>query len=84
MIIDLTLEEIIDLAIHSGIEIPKENIPSDDLDQVICITKCHPKGLKDDEGNIEHYKLVMYFEDCPEEGVIPLGKPIQKAQEKTG
>lgn len=45
----------------------------------MCLAKCHSDGLKNDEGVIEHFSVVMYFEDCPEEGVIPLGEPIAKA-----
>lgn len=80
-VLDLTVREILDLANFSGIEIDKSKLPSDDeLDTVVCIAKCHPEGLENDEGVIEHYNLVMYFEDCPEEGIIPLGNPIVKGE----
>ena len=80
MIVDLTVREIMDLAEYSGFDIDKSNLPSDDdMETVVCLAKCNPEGLKNDEGVIEHFGLVMYFEDCPEEGVIPLGYPIQKA-----
>lgn len=79
MIIDLTVREIIDLAVFSGIEIDESKIPAgDELDEVVCIANCHPAGLENDDGVIEHYNFVMYFEQCPEEGVIPLGNPIKK------
>lgn len=79
MIIDLTLQEIIDLAEFSGLTLDKSLLPDpEDLDQVICITRCHKDGLADDDGQIQHFNYVMYFEDCPEEGVIPLGMPIEK------
>ena len=57
------------------IKLPSE----DDMQDVVCITKCHPDGLENDEGKVEHYHYVMYFDICPEEGVIPLGDPINKA-----
>lgn len=79
MIIDLTVREIMDLAEASGLAIDKTKLPSEDeLEAVMCLARCHPGGLKDDDGVIEHYSLVMYCEDCPEEGVIPLGNPITK------
>lgn len=77
MIVDLTLREIKDLAEFSGFEIDESKSPKgDDLDAVVCIAKCHPDGLENDNGETERFNLVMYFEDCPEEGVIPLGDPI--------
>ena len=78
MIIDLTLREIMDLAEYSGFEIDKSKLPSEDeMETVVCIDRCHPGGLEDDDGNVEHFNLVMYFDVCPEEGVIPLGNPIE-------
>ena len=82
MIVDLTVKEIRDLAEATGlltIVEPEEDMDKDDLETVICLANCHPDGLKNDEGVTEHYSLVMYFEDCPEEGVMPLGDPIVRA-----
>lgn len=79
MIVDLTVREIIDLAEYAGITIDKAKLPDEhEMETVVCLTHCHPGGLKNDEGVTEHFNLVMYFEDCPEEGVIPLGEPIEK------
>ena len=76
MIIDLTVAEIIDLAVGAGLQLDP-NIPTEryDPDVVVCITKCPAEGVTDDDGTVEHYDLIMYFEDCPEETVIPLGDP---------
>lgn len=82
MIVDLTVREIRDLAEATGlltIAEAESAMDEADLETVICLTKCHPDGLENDDGKNEHYGLVMYFECCPEEGVIPLGKPIEKA-----
>ena len=78
MIVDLTVKEIKDLAEYSGLSIDETKLPDEDeMETVVCIAHCHPKGLKNDGGVIEHYRLVMYFEDCPEEGVIPLGDAVE-------
>lgn len=80
MIIDLTLEEIKDLAEHAGFTIDQSKPPeNNEMDYVVCITNCHPEGLANDDGKIEHFNYVMYFECCPEEGVIPLGNPLVKS-----
>jgi len=76
MIIDLTVAEIADLAVGAGLQLDP-HVPLDqcDPDAVVCITSCPDEGVGGDNGTIEHYNLVMYFESCPEEGVIPLGEP---------
>ncbi len=77
MIIDLTVREILDLAKFSGIVVDETKLPNEEeMETVVCITSCHKDGLANDDGVIEHFNLVMYFEECPEEGVIPLGDPI--------
>lgn len=78
MIIDLTVREIKDLAEATGLLTVKETELSDDvLDTIVCLARCHPDGLENDNGVKEHFSLVMYFESCPEEGVTPLGPPIE-------
>lgn len=80
MIVDLTVREIMDLAEFSGLVLDKTKLPSDDdMETVVCLAKCHQDGLENDAGVVEHFNLVMYLDDCPEEGVIPLGNPIEKA-----
>lgn len=80
MIIDLTVREVMDLAEASGLELNKTRLPDDhEMETVVCLAKCHPEGLANDDGVTEHFSLVMYFEDCPEEGVIPLGSPLERA-----
>ncbi len=80
MVLDLTIEEIKDLAEFSGLTIDPKSIPSDDeMEEIVCIANCPKEGLENEDGEIEHFNYVMYLEQCPEEGCIPLGKPKEKS-----
>lgn len=70
----LTVREIIDLAKYVGIEIIGTPMP-DQLEDVVCVMPANPEGMENDDGEIEYYHLIAYFEDYPEKGVCPLGEP---------
>ncbi|SEQ48625.1 hypothetical protein SAMN03080615_01642 [Amphritea atlantica] len=73
---------IIDLALYSGVDVDVSGVDDAELETVVCLADCHPEGLENDDGVIEHFNLVMYFEECPEEGVIPLGNPLDSPVKK--
>ena len=78
MNISLTVREIMDLAKYSGIDLDENNASDiDEMETIVCLCSCHPDGVKNEDGSIEHFNFVIYFEDYPEEGVIPLGNPIK-------
>lgn len=71
----LTVEEIKQLAEFAGLKV-EHFMPSDELETEIAITNCPTRGIKDpDNDSIMLYKHIAYFEEYPEEGVYPLGKP---------
>jgi hypothetical protein len=74
----MTILEVKDLAEACGLSVDVGGMDESDLEATVCVAHCHPDGLKDDDGKVDHCNYVMYFEDCPEEGVIPIGDPIRK------
>lgn len=74
----LTINEIRDLAMLAGFEVKNY---TEDGDYEITIETCPEKGV-DDDGKIIQSRYIAYFEDYPEEGVLPLGRPLNMTTTK--
>lgn len=72
--ITLTAREIKDLAEAVGWTVGETYSELDDSDEWV-IVECPQAGVRNDDGIIEHYSYVVYCEECPQEGVTPLGEP---------
>jgi len=70
----LTIEEIKDLAEFAGLRVNDDDVDSDNRDTEITVTKCPKQGVMD-ETKVIHCRHMAYFDEYPEEGVMPLGSP---------
>jgi hypothetical protein len=69
----LTFEEIRDLALFCGMQV-KHALDEDEKETEVAITKCPEQGIKnEDDGSVIRCKHIAYYEEYPEEGVVPLG-----------
>lgn len=73
--ITLTAKEIKELAELAGWVVGDTCSSLDDSEEYTIID-CPESGVKNDDGVIEHFRYVAYCEECPEEGVMPLGEPL--------
>lgn len=69
----LTIDEIKDLAQFCGLEVNGE-ITEEDAEVEITVTDCPKGGVKDDDDSIIHCRHIAYYEEYPDEGVMPLGE----------
>ncbi len=73
--ITLTGKEIRDLAEFAGFSIV-ENDYTDENETEMVIQNCPDKGILNDDNEPEHYRLIAYLAEYPEEGCMPLGEKI--------
>lgn len=75
----LMIEEIRDLAQFCGMVVkePTAQEKEDERETEITIAKWHQKGVWDEEQKcqVPPHKHIAYFDEYPEEGVLPLGSP---------
>jgi hypothetical protein len=75
MNITLTIAELVDLAELAGLVIDSVS----DTDSELVITECPPEGvLDDDDPSPKHYRYIAYYAEYPDEGVLPLGEPLEQ------
>lgn len=72
----LTGKEIKDLAESIGFTITKGSFDKDILETEMTVVDCPEKGVEGDDGKPMFFNYVAYFDDCPEEGVMPLGDEV--------
>lgn len=74
----LTIEEIRDLAQFCGLIVqePTASEREDECETEITVS-AWPKGVWDEDQKcqVPPHKHIAYFEEYPEEGVVPLGSP---------
>ncbi len=77
--ITLSIDEIKDIAQFAGLQVADVS-DGDDMESEITITCCPQQGIKNDDGSIIYSRHVAYFDEYPEEGMMPLGKivPIEQ------
>ena len=68
----LTVKQIFDLAEFAGIPVDRNNYDKDSLDTPIAIMEC-PEGMKWEEEPYAHYEYAAYYDEYPDEGMMPLG-----------
>lgn len=73
----LTTEEIKSLAQMAGLRVEGE-LTDDEKETEITITDWPKNGVKSDDGNLlPPHKRIAYYDEYPEEGVVPLGSPVK-------
>lgn len=79
MNLTLTMEEIRDLAQFCGMVVqePTASEKEDERETEITISAWPNEGVWDDEQKcqVPPHKRIAYFNEYPEEGVLPLGSP---------
>lgn len=70
----LTAAEIRDLAMLAGFVIDTLDV---DMAMDFTVEDCPKCGIKYDNGEVLHYEHVAYDSEYPEEGVLPLGDPVE-------
>lgn len=80
----LTMEEIRDLAQFCGMVVqdPTASEKEEERETEITIAAWPKKGVwgDDQKCQVPHHKHIAYFDEYPEEGVLPLGSPNEKGQ----
>lgn len=79
MKLTLTVGEIKTLAECVGLRVA-DGTSDDDMEGRIIITEGPQQGIKEDDGTVIHCRYMAYWEDYPEEGVMPLDR-ITKTRE---
>lgn len=77
--IDLSIQEIKNLAQFAGFVIDESALDEEDLDTEITIVPCPPDGL-DDDGVRRKYRMIAFYSEYPEEGSYGLGAEIKEGQ----
>jgi len=74
---ELTIAEIVNLALFAGLEVDIRGVVDDEMESEITIIPCPAEGIKDEDGVVQKYSgSVAYFSDYPDEGWMPLGEGI--------
>jgi hypothetical protein len=79
MSINITVRQILDLVACAGYDTTNLHAQTgkDEFDTEITIDQCPPNGLIDDDGKPDHYELIAYFTEYPEDGCLGLGERIE-------
>lgn len=78
MSITINIRELIDLVALAGYDTDTLHAQTDhdEYETAIVIEPCPAAGILNDDNQPEHYRLIAYFEEYPEEGCLGLGEKI--------
>ncbi|AZZ92786.1 hypothetical protein EUZ85_19480 [Hahella sp. KA22] len=74
--LNLTIQQVGELAQHSGYNVNYSDIDKNEREQLVCVADGPRGGLNDDDGKPIHFSHIMWFEEIPEEGCIGLGEEL--------
>ena len=76
--VTLTGKEIREIAELAGLQFVEHDY-TDEYETEIAIESCPDKGILNDDNAPEHYRLIAFLNEYPEEGCIGLGEKIEAA-----
>ena len=76
--VTLTGKEIREIAELAGLQFVEHDY-TDEYETEIAIESCPDKGIMNDDNAPEHYRLIAFLNEYPEEGCIGLGEKIEAA-----
>jgi len=82
MRVDLTAEEIADLAEYAGFTINRKDITEDELETLYTVTACPFSEIKESQDVMRPYSHIVYLTESPDEGIAPLGGEGEKLRAK--
>ena len=74
--VTLTGKEIREIAELAGLQFVEHDY-TDEYETEIAIESCPDKGILNDDNAPEHYRLIAFLNEYPEEGCIGLGEKIE-------
>lgn len=74
--VTLTGKEIREIAELAGLQFVEHDY-TDEYETEIAIESCPDKGIMNDDNAPEHYRLIAFLNEYPEEGCIGLGEKIE-------
>lgn len=73
--VTLTGKEIREIAEFAGLQFVEHDY-QDEYETEITVEACPSKGVLNDDNVAEHYRLIAFLTEYPEEGCLPLGEKI--------